>query len=229
MMGSRVALIPARGGSQRIPRKNIKPFVGVPALARVISGVLSSGTVDRVVVSTDDAEIASVARSSGAETPFTRPASLADSHTGARPVIQHAIKELGLDGSALVGVIYPTAVLMTPDDLHRSCALMTEEDCDFVLSVAAFAAPIERALTLDQTGRVAPVNPSHILTRTQDLAVAFHDIGQCYWGRATGWLGSEPVVTSRSRAYVVESWRAVDIDTPEDWVRAEMIYRLLHG
>lgn len=224
-----MVLIPARGGSQRIPRKNIKDFLGVPALTRVVHTVIDSRTADRVVVSTDDAEIAEVARAAGAETPFLRPPELADSRTGARPVIQHAIDVLDLPDAARVGVVYPTALLTVADDLRTSAALLNDEDCDFVLSVTEFAAPVERALLVNDENMVHPRDPGSILARTQDLQQAYHDVGQFYWGSAGAWRTATPVVQARCRAFVLDMWRAVDIDTPTDWLRAEMIFRVLHG
>lgn len=224
----RVALIPARGGSKRIPRKNIREFVGVPALARVVRTLLESEAVTQVVVSTDDTEIAAVAEESGATTPFKRPAELADSFTGARPVIQHAIEALELGDDKTVGVFYPTAVLTTVDDVRGSVRLFDETDSEFVLAVSEFPSPVQRALVLNQDGAVRPREPEHVLARSQDLDVAYHDIGQFYWGQAGAWRRDIPVVQSRSRAYVVDAWRAVDIDTPSDWLRAEMVFRMLN-
>lgn len=223
----RVALIPARGGSQRIPRKNIKPFLGVPILTRVIETLEASGSVDRIVVSTDDEEIADIARNAGAEVPFMRPSDLADNHTGARPVIRHGIDELALADDDVVVVMYPTAVMTTPEDL-RSAAdmLISEESCEFVLSVAEFPAPVQRALHLSENGEVSPREPEYLLRRSQDLRPAFYDIGQFYWGRVGAWRSGSPVVQAKCRAYVIDQWRAVDIDTPDDWIRAEMVYRV---
>lgn len=225
----RTVLIPARGGSQRIPRKNIKEFLGVPALVRVIRTVQESGTADRVVVSTDDEEISAVARSAGAEVPFMRPAQLADAYTGARPVIQHAVRALGLHSNVRLGVVYPTALLTTAQDLRDSLRLLTGDDYDFVLSVAEFAAPIERALDVDAQRLVTPRDPERIQARTQDLVSTYHDVGQFYWGRARSWLTDVPVVQARCRAVILDSWRAVDIDTPDDWRRAELVFRMLNG
>lgn len=227
-MADWIALIPARGGSKRIPRKNIRNFHGIPALTRVVEMLLSSGVVSRVVVSTDDEEVARVALASGAEVPFARPASLADSYTGARPVIQHAIRELDLRDDSVVGVFYATAVLTTKQDIEQSAASFAPGDCDFVLSVAEYPAPVERALKIRGDMLVVPHDARQIATRSQDLESSYYDLGQFYWGTAGAWRGDTPVVTSRCRAYPVDSWRAVDIDTPSDWDRAERVYRMLH-
>lgn len=224
-----VALIPARGGSRRIPKKNIREFLGRPALERLVQTLQESGVFDRIYVSTDDEEIAKVAVSSGAEVPFIRPAELSDGFTGARPVIRHAIENLSLHGDSTVGVFYPTAVLLEVRDVVDSLALFSASDAEFVLSVAEFPAPIARALTMDEDGVISPVNPGEQARRTQDLARSFHDLGQFYWGTAGSWLGGTAVVNANTRAHVIEPWRAVDIDTPDDWRRAEMLYRVLHG
>ncbi|WP_087004343.1 pseudaminic acid cytidylyltransferase [Brevibacterium yomogidense] len=223
-----IALIPARGGSKRIPRKNIRDFHGVPALARVVEMLLASGVISRVVVSTDDDEIARVAIAAGADVPFMRPADLADSYTGARPVIQHAIRELEMSAETVVGVFYATAVLTTKQDIELSAKSFAAGECDFVLSVAEYPAPVERALKVGSDEFVVPHDSRQIATRTQDLEPSYYDLGQFYWGTAGAWQADTPVVASRCRAYAVDSWRAVDIDTPRDWDRAERVYRMLY-
>lgn len=228
-MPQRIALIPARGGSKRIPRKNIREFHGVPAIQRVIRTLRATDLFQRIVVSTDDDEIAEVAETAGAEVPFRRPAELADSFTGARPVIQHALRELGLRSETVVGVFYATAVLTTSQDVLESSRLFDGSGSDFVLSVAEFPAPVERALLVAANGSVRSRDPEHILARSQDLESAYYDIGQFYWGSAGAWLGPRPVVQSVCSAFVVDAWRAVDIDTPEDWDRAEKVFKVLYG
>lgn len=227
-MPETIALVPARGGSKRIPRKNIREFLGVPALTRVVQMLLASGIFDRVVVSTDDDEIAKVARVSGAEVPFMRPAELSDSFTGARPVIQHAVTTLALTENTRLGVFYPTALLTTCDDVCNSFSLFDREACDFVLSVAEFPAPVERSLTVRPDGHVSARDPGHIASRSQDLPQSYHDIGQFYWGSAASWKTDRPVVRSECCAYIIDQWRAVDIDTASDWRRAELVYRMLN-
>lgn len=228
MPPQRVALIPARGGSKRIPRKNIRDFLGTPILERVVQAVLASETVDRVIVSTDDQEIAEVARASGAEAPFRRPDALSDAYTGARPVIQHAIRQLALEQQDLLGVVYPTAVFATPVDLRNSLDLFEENKSQFLISVTEMPAPIERTLRLNDQGRVSPVSAEGIQMRSQDLPNGYYDTGQFYWGACKSWCGDSPVVKADSVGYVLPSWRVVDIDTPADWTRAELLYRALH-
>ncbi len=228
-MPETIALIPARGGSRRIPRKNIKNFLGVPALARVVHTLQTSQVIDRVIVSTDDREIASVAQAAGAEVPFIRPVELADDHTGARPVIQHAIEAAELAPGTQLGVFYPTAVLTTPDDVSSSSKLFQNEPCDFVISVVEFPAPIERALDIDERGGVSSRHTEFTQTRTQDLRPAYYDTGQFYWGSVDAWQSDVPVVQSRTHAFIIDPWRTVDIDTPDDWRRAELLHQVLHA
>lgn len=224
----RAALIPARGGSQRIPRKNIRDFAGQPALTRLIRTLQGSGVFDEVYVSTEDDEIAEVATAAGAAVPFRRPLDLADNMTGARPVIQHAVTELKIGGSVTVGVFYPTAVLLDAHDVRASLEMFEGAESDFVLSVGEYPAPIARALTMDEAGIVAPLNSKYQATRTQDLSAAFHDLGQFYWGSADNWLSDVAVVNAKTLGYLIDPWRAIDIDTPDDWRRAEIMYRVLH-
>lgn len=220
------ALVPARGGSRRVPRKNVRDFHGVPTISRVIQTLQATGLFDDVVVSTDDDEVAAVATQAGARVPFRRPAELADDRTGARPVIQHALSELQLVDEDALAVVYPTAVLLRPDDVLKAHSLLAPQ-VDFVLTVAEFPAPISRALSVDTDGMVGELSSVHTHARTQDLDRAFHDVGQMYWGTVGAWRGETPVVRARTRALVLPAWRAVDIDTVEDWEHAERIFELV--
>lgn len=221
----RVAIIPARGGSKRIPRKNIKPFHGRPMIGYAIRAALDSGLFDRVVVSSDDAEIIQVARDFGAEAPFARPAELADDHTPTVPVIAHAIQAclaLGWDVQD-VCCIYPGVPFLSQADLRAAHDLL---DDGYVFPVASFPSPIQRALRLLPDGRVRPFQPEHAATRTQDLEPAFFDAGQFYWGKARAWLEGSNIHLN-SRTIVIPEWRVVDIDTPADWDRAELMHAAL--
>lgn len=226
MSASRIAVIPARGGSKRIPRKNVKPFAGKPMIAYAIEAALHSGIFDRVIVSTDNGEIADVARAFGAEVPFMRPAELSDDTTPTVPVIQHAIAALTAAGQppAHVCCIYPAVPLIDPADLVRAHDAVASGDGDgFAFPVAAFPSPIQRALRLDGDHRSAPFDPRHLGTRTQDLEPAYFDAGQFYWGSASAWLaGRSP--HDGGLALVLPEWRVVDIDTPDDWDRAERLF-----
>jgi pseudaminic acid cytidylyltransferase len=228
--GASLALVPARGGSRRIPRKNVRPFRGVPLLARTVSTLLGAGLFDRVVVSTDDDEIAAVAADAGAEVPFLRPAELAGDHTGTREVVVHAIEALeAADGPVLgeVCVVYPAAVFTTADDLRTSLERLRASDDEFVMSASTFPAPIQRALRRAEDGRIEMLWPEHASTRSQDLEECYHDAGQFYWGRRDAWLGAGSVLTARTLLHVLPRWRVQDIDTPEDWTRAELLHEVL--
>ena len=223
-----IAVIPARGGSKRIARKNIKDFCGKPMIAWSIAAARDSGCFDRILVSTDDEEIMAVAEAHGAEAPFCRPAELADDFTPTVPVIAHAVEWVGR--TALVEracCIYATAPLLCSDDLIRGCAMLDGGERDYAFSVTTFPFPIQRALRLDDRGHVAMVDPAHRETRSQDLEEAYHDAGQFYWGRAEAWLAQRPIFAARSAAVVLPRKRVQDIDVPEDWDRAELMFRML--
>ena len=224
---SAVAIIPARGGSQRIPRKNLKLFDGVPIIAWSIRAALASGLVDEVVVSTDDDEIADVARAHGAQVPFRRPASLADHHTGTTAVVQHALQALGA-AHELACCIYATAPMLTAADLQQGLtALQGNHDKCFAFSVCSYAFPVQRALQLDGQGGVAALYPEFSQVRSQDLTPAWHDAGQFYWGRRQAWLQGLPMFAGHSLPIMLPRHRVQDIDTPEDWRRAEYMFAAL--
>lgn len=226
MIAASVAVIPARGGSKRIPRKNVKPFAGKPMIGYAIEAALRSAIFDRVVVSTDDAEIADVARAFGADVPFMRPATLSDDVTPTVPVILHAIAALAETGflPTQVCCIYPAVPLIDPADLVRARDLLFSRGGEgFAFPVAAFPSPIQRALRIDAAQSVAPFDPQHVGTRTQDLEPAYYDAGQFYWGSTGAWhSGRSP--HDGGIALRLPEWRVVDIDTPEDWERAERLY-----
>lgn len=223
---SGVVIIPARGGSTRVPRKNIRLIDGIPAITRVITACFGSDCVDRVIVSTDDSEIARVAEAAGAETPFVRPASLADDHTGILPVIQHAIQELASESDAHIGCVYPTAVTLDSKDLQRGFDELSRSPEALIVSVTSFGYPIQRALSLDHHGRVHLIDPELANVRSQDLPERWHDAGQFIWGSAREWLLAESVFSS-AIGVAVPRWRVIDIDTEEDWQRAEVLVRTI--
>lgn len=224
-----LAVIPARGGSKRIPRKNIRPFAGNPMIAFAIDAALASGQFDHVVVSTDDDEIADIARERGAEVPFLRPAELSDDFTPTVPVIAHAIgacTELGM-ATELVCCIYPGVPLIDPADLTAARERLVASGAHYAFPVAPFPAAIQRALRRDgETGTTRPFNPEYVNTRTQDLEPAYFDAGQFYWGHRQAWLDGLNI-HANGTTIVLPEWRVVDIDTPEDWTRAELLYQAL--
>ena len=225
-----LAIIPARGGSKRIPRKNIKPFCGKPMIAWSIEAAQGSGCFDRIIVSTDDEEIAEFARQWGAEVPFMRPAELADDHATTRPVVNHAIREATRIYGAPEAVccLYPTAPFVTVEDLRRGLQMLQEEKVDFVFTAATFAYPIQRAFRRTATGGLERIQPEHRSTRSQDLEEAFHDAGQFYWGLSQAFLDERDTVSEQSRALMLPRFRVHDIDTEEDWLRAETVFSALY-
>jgi len=228
----RVAIIPARGGSKRIPRKNIKTFCGQPMLAYPIQAALNSGVVDKVVVSTDDAEIATIARHYGAETPFMRKPELADDFTGTTDVIRNAITELQQLGWPLssCACIYATTPLLDSERIAAAYQLLLSNQADYVFTAARFSFPIQRALLQTPQGGVVPFDPASIMRRSQDLAETFHDAGQLYWATADTWLDNgKAVFGTGSRMLLLPAHLVQDIDTVEDWQRAELLYQLLQA
>ncbi|PKQ74967.1 pseudaminic acid cytidylyltransferase [Aeromonas sobria] len=224
-----IAIIPARGGSKRIPRKNIRPFCGQPMLAYAIQAAQKSGCFSKVVVSTDDNEIAEVARQLGAEVPFLRPASLADDHTGTTPVVIDTIQRLDqLDiKSEHYCCIYATVPLIQADDLKAAYQRLIASLTPFVYTVAEFGFPIQRAVRMDEQGRVTPFWPEQMAKRSQDLEPAYQDAGQFYWGTRAAWLDGISPIGGEGIGHILPRHRVVDIDTPEDWHLAELLYQVL--
>jgi pseudaminic acid cytidylyltransferase len=227
-----LAVIPARAGSKRIPRKNVRMFHGVPLIARTIQTVLASGVFEDVIVSTDDAEIAEVARQYGSSTPFMRPGSLADDYTPTGPVIVHALDEMLRLKKTFDSVccVYPAAVLMMAADFRDSSLLADEASGRdaLVAAVVRYGHPIQRALKLSADGSLTPLDEGALLKRTQDLEPTWHDAGQFYWASPSRWRASVPPLKVVI-PYEVPAWRVQDIDTEEDWLRAEVAYSVLFG
>lgn len=228
LVGARgpLCVIPARGGSKRIPRKNIRAFAGRPMIAHSIRAALDSGLFGAVIVSTDDAEIARVARDAGASTPFVRPIDLANDHAATIPVIAHATRwaqEQGWRGEA-VCCLYATAPFVQVTDLQAGFARLQEGSWKYVFTATDYAAPVHRAFLAVASGGVEMLFPQHFGTRSQDLPVALHDAGQFYWGRVDAWLAGAPFFAAHSAPLVLPRWRVQDIDTTEDWQRAEQMH-----
>ena len=221
-----VAIIPARGGSKRIPRKNIQPFAGKPIIAHSIGAARDAGVFDRIIVSTDDEEIAAVARTWGAETPFLRPRELADDYAGTNEVVAHALEWLAASGppADLACCIYATAPFVTGDSLRRGFQALHDTGKEFAFSVTSFPFPIYRSIRLLADGGVAPCFPEFIEARSQDLEDAYHDAGQFYWGKATAFTGGLSLFAPHSAPVILPRHVVQDIDTLEDWERAELMY-----
>jgi pseudaminic acid cytidylyltransferase len=224
-----ICIIPARGGSKRIPRKNIKPFAGKPMIAYAIDAAKASGLFEHVVVTTDDEEIAGISRERGAETPFMRPLELADDYTPTVPVVAHAIDACQARGWEIdyACCIYPGVPFIQVADLKAGLELLKTTGANYSFPVTEFPSAIQRGLKRGQDALMAPFNPEHEQTRTQDLEPAFYDAGQFYWGTTQAWLMASTRLHSGSAGLVIPQWRVVDIDTNDDWDRAELIYRAL--
>lgn len=224
---SAVAIIPARGGSQRIPRKNLKLFNGEPMIVGSIRKAVASGLFERVVVSTDDDEIADVARAHGADVPFLRPADLADAYTGTAAVIQHAIRALDKRYD-FTCCLYATAPLLQTRFLRQGLqALQAAPDKSYAFSVCGFGFPIQRALLINNDGSLDAMHPEYRNVRSQDLPAAYQDAGQFYWGRSDAWLRGDVIFSSQSLPVILPRHLVQDIDNEEDWVRAEYLYAAL--
>lgn len=227
----KLAVIPARGGSKRIPRKNIKLFCGKPMIAWSIEAALASGCFDMVIVSTDDQEIAEVAREWGADVPFMRPAELADDFAGTLPVVKQAVQAMSGLGMAAEHVccLYATAPFVTAEILAEGLRTLESTGAAYAFSVTSYAFPIQRSVRLDSQGRVSMFQPEYSHARSQDLEEAFHDAGQFYWGTRAAWLAETPIFSSEAAAVVLPRYRVQDIDTLEDWLRAEWMFKAIRA
>jgi N-acylneuraminate cytidylyltransferase len=225
----RLAVIPARGGSKRIPRKNIKPFGGLPMIAWSIRAAIDSQCFDRIVVSTDDEEISSIAKEYGAEVPFARPTNLSDDHTGTIPVIAHAIEWQNQHGEAVTEAccVYATAPFIQATDLQRGLEVLNRTGAEYALAVTTYAFPIQRAIYITPNHRVAMFEPEHFNTRSQDLQEAWHDAGQFCWGRAQAWQSGLSVFSQDTAPVPMPRFRVQDIDTTEDLERAEWLFKTM--
>lgn len=227
----KIAVIPARGGSKRIPRKNIKEFCGKPMIAWSIETARKSELFEHIIVSTDDAEIAGVAKQWGAEAPFIRPAELSNDHAGTIEVIAHAT-HWALDQDwplTAVCCIYATAPFIQAEDIRRGLKALESGNWAYAFTVTDFAAPIFRSFQNNADGGINMFFPEHFSTRSQDLPTALHDAGQFYWGRPSAWLEGKQIFDHHSVPIMIPRWRVQDIDAQDDWVRAELIHKQLNG
>jgi len=223
----KIAVIPARGGSKRIPRKNINDFCGKPMIVWSIEAAKASTLFDHIFVSTDDNEIAALAKKHGAEVPFVRPPELSDDYVGTGDVVKHAVdwvmKNLGKP--EYVCTIYATAPFIKSTDLINGLKLLQENDCQMVFTVASFSFPIQRAIKITDNGRVKMFQSEHFMTRSQDLEPAYHDAGQFYWSMTDSLLNNVPAFSEASMPLVLPTYQVQDIDTIEDWRRAELMFK----
>jgi N-acylneuraminate cytidylyltransferase len=216
-------VIPARGGSKRILRKNIKKFNGRPIIAYSIDAAIKSNCFDRIVVSTDDKEIADLAKKLGAEVPFIRPKNISDDYTSTAKVIAHSIDFFQKDGVK----IYATSPFVKICDIKKSLGIFKKEAVDYCFSVTSYEFPIQRSIRITKNMRCEMLQPKMVNQRSQDLEEAYHDAGQFYWGTPDAWLQDRPIFSQFSYPYSIPRYRVQDIDTEEDWVRAEIMYNIL--
>jgi pseudaminic acid cytidylyltransferase len=225
-----VAVIPARGGSKRVPGKNVKLFDGKPIIHWPIEAAIKSGLFDHVVVSTDDKEIARVARLAGAKTPFMRPEALADDHTPLRPVLRHAILEcertFGKTVSTMCSIL-ATASLLRAEDLIKGHEELISHSKNFVFAATHYAAPVQRGLRKLEGGGVEMLQPEHRYTRSQDLEELFYDAGQFYFGKRDAFMDDKPMYGKESACVLIPQNRSRDIDTLDDWEDAEILHQIL--
>ena len=220
-----IVVIPARGGSKRIPLKNIKPFYGKPMIAWSIEAAQNANIFSKIVVSTDDAEIASIAKAMGAEVPFIRPEELSGDFTTTGEVMSHAcnwVVDMGFT-SAVVCCLYPTAPFIQSSDLADALRVMSSGRWTYVFSVGEYQAPIFRAFEHDPNGGVKMLFPENIASRSQDFPEVFHDAGMFYMGTLEAWTAGLPIFNKHAFPIKIPSWRVQDIDTPDDWIRAELM------
>lgn len=226
-----IAVIPARGGSKRIPKKNIRLFYGKPIMAWSIEAALNSGLFDHVIVSTDDDEIAKIAQKFGAETPFVRPKELSDDFTGTNDVVKHGVQWCLEQNIAIdkVCCLYATAPFIRTDDLKQSFRQLEQSQKEFVFSVTHYDFPIQRAISQTKHEGVSPVFADKINERSQDLDEVYHDAGQFYWGKAEAFLQDVDLYSEHSELYILPNYLVQDIDTEDDWKRAELMFRALNS
>jgi len=224
-----ICVIPARGGSKRIPRKNIKAFNGKPIIAYSIEAALESNCFDQVIVSTDDNEIAEVARTYGAKVPFIRPAKLSNDYAGTIPVIKHTIEWLEGHNNTIDNVccLYATAPFIQSQTISKAFQQLLESKSDYCFSVTSFAFPIQRSIKITQDNKVNMFYPENFNVRSQDLEEAYHDAGQFYWGKAQAFKDELPIFSETASPYILPRYLVQDIDTMEDWIRAEAMHRVL--
>lgn len=224
-----VCIIPARGGSKRIPGKNVRSFCGEPIIAFSIKAAIKSACFDKVIVSTDDKAIAEVAKRYGAKVPFLRPEELSNDYAGTLPVIKHALEWLEEHGNTIefVCCLYATAPFIKAEFLQKAYEQLISRRASYCFSVTSFPFPIQRAVKVSQNDRLEMFYPEYFSTRSQDLEEAYHDAGQFYWGKAEAFKQQIPLFSEHATPFITPRYLVQDIDTLEDWKRAEFMYQVL--
>ena len=224
-----IAIIPARGGSKRIPKKNIKYFYGKPIIAWSIEAAIKSKIFDKVVVSTDDEEIACFSKKFGAEVPFIRPDYISDDMTGTNAVVRHALEWFLNNGHTVdyACCIYATSPFVQIEYILKGYKELIESDSSFAFSVAKYPAPIQKSMRIDNSGRIEALWPKNISKRSQDLESLYHDAGQFYWGKPEAFIDNLEMFSKLSIPVVIPKYLVQDIDDIEDWKRAEVMFKAL--
>jgi len=225
----KLCVIPARGGSKRIPKKNIRDFCGKPVIAYSIEAALTANCFDKVIVSTDDEEIAEVAKQYGAEVPFIRPQELADDFTGTSDVVKHAIQwyQDSARSVSFTCCIYATAPFIMPAYIRQGYKNLKTSSKSYAFTITSFPFPVQRALRINNANEIEAIYPENIFMRSQDLEEAYHDAGQFYWGRSEAFMNNEVIFSAESIPVILPRHLVQDIDTLEDWHKAEFMYKSL--
>ena len=228
----KIAIIPARGGSKRIINKNVKKFCGKPIIAYSIEAAKKSKLFDRIIISTDSKKIAKIAKKYGGEVPFIRPKSLSGDYTGTAEVIAHAvnlIKEKYNTHIKVACCIYATAPFIQVKDLHKAWKLFKSGKWNLVFAATSYSYPVFRSFQKKANGELRPLYPNHSKKRSQDLNIVLHDAGQFYWAAPNIWIKKKLSFNHQSTVIELPNWRVQDIDTLEDWKRAELKYKILRN
>jgi pseudaminic acid cytidylyltransferase len=228
-----IAIIPARGGSKRIPKKNIKSFLGKPIISYSIKSAIDSGLFNEIIVSTDSEEIAEVAIKFGAQVPFYRSIENSNDSATTSDVLDEVLRKLTIldqvskNEPLPVCCLYATAPFITKELLQEAYYKLTKDGLDCVFPIQKFSFPIQRAFVQNTNGLIQWLNPEYALTRSQDLNPCFHDTGQFYFFEARQFLSSKKLISDKSAGILINEWQAHDIDSLEDWKIAEMKYMFL--
>ena len=225
----RLCVIPARGGSKRIPRKNIKEFIGKPIIAYSIKAAIDSKCFDKVIVSTDDLEIAKIAKTLGADIPFMRPEELSNDFAGISSVSKHAIEWFEKNKQVVneVCCLFATAPFIQVNTIIKAYEQMKREKAECCFTATSFEFPIQRAIKISENNRVIMINPESYEARSQDLDKAYHDAGQLYWAKAEFFKKNKTIFSIDSTPYILPRNLVQDIDNSDDWQRAELMYEVL--
>jgi pseudaminic acid cytidylyltransferase len=226
-----ICVIPARGGSKRIPRKNIKEFNGKEIIAYSIEAAIKCNCFEQVIVSTDDNEIAEVSKKYGAQVPFIRPNELSSDYATTIPVVKHAIEWMESNNNSIKDVccLYATAPFIQAQSIVKAYQQLKDSEVDYCFSVTSFAFPIQRAVKIVQDNKVNMLYPEYFNTRSQDLEESYHDAGQFYWGKAQAFKDELPFFSEVATPFILPRYLVQDIDTKEDWIRAEFMYQVLRN